>query len=167
MTLKVVEEYCWAITRVPRWSCCGRSSSSVPEFGFKLDSLVWKSTVNSGFRKIRLATDLPGGECLYISWTHLKLSEHSALLKGRSRGTSWYRLQEETRNVMDNRFVRMAVGKWCDTRISNWFQSFLSVPFTRVTGWVPLHIVVICGISRLFFSLYVSSRVFYFMQNGR
>lgn len=35
---KQAEEYCWAITRAAGRSCCGRSVSSVMEFGFKQDS---------------------------------------------------------------------------------------------------------------------------------
>jgi hypothetical protein len=33
---KMAEEYCWAITQVAGRSCCGRSGSSVFEFGFQL-----------------------------------------------------------------------------------------------------------------------------------
>jgi hypothetical protein len=32
--IKVVEEYCWAITQGEWLSCCGQSSSSVLEFTF-------------------------------------------------------------------------------------------------------------------------------------
>ena len=37
---KEAEEYCWAITQAAGRSCCGRSGSSVLEFGFRLDPLV-------------------------------------------------------------------------------------------------------------------------------
>ena len=33
----MTEEYCWAITQAAGRSCCGRSGSSVLEFGFQLD----------------------------------------------------------------------------------------------------------------------------------
>jgi len=36
----VAEDYRWAITQVAWRSCCGRSDSSVLDFGFKLASLV-------------------------------------------------------------------------------------------------------------------------------
>jgi hypothetical protein len=38
---KVAEEYFWAITQAAGRSWCGRSGSSEPEFGFKLDFLVY------------------------------------------------------------------------------------------------------------------------------
>jgi hypothetical protein len=41
---KVAEEYCWAITLATGRSCCCRSGSSVLDFGFQLDSLVYTYT---------------------------------------------------------------------------------------------------------------------------
>ena len=41
---KVAEEYSWAITEAVVRSCCGRSGSSVTEFLFQLDSLVYAYT---------------------------------------------------------------------------------------------------------------------------
>jgi len=38
--IRLAEEYCWAITQAAGRSCCGRSGSSVLEFGYQLDSLV-------------------------------------------------------------------------------------------------------------------------------
>ena len=38
--MKFVKEYCWAITQPARQSCCGRSASSVLQFGFQLESFV-------------------------------------------------------------------------------------------------------------------------------
>jgi len=38
---KMTEEYCWAITRAERRSCCCRSDSGVLEFGLHMHSLVY------------------------------------------------------------------------------------------------------------------------------
>jgi hypothetical protein len=38
---KVAEEYCWAITQSAARSWCGRSGSSVLDFGFQLNCLVY------------------------------------------------------------------------------------------------------------------------------
>jgi hypothetical protein len=35
-----VEEYCWSITLAEGRSCCGRSGSSVLEFGLQLESIL-------------------------------------------------------------------------------------------------------------------------------
>jgi hypothetical protein len=37
---KMEAEHCWAITQAEGWSYCGRSGSSVLEFGFQMESLV-------------------------------------------------------------------------------------------------------------------------------
>ena len=49
------EEYCWAITQEAERSCCGRSSSSVTQFVFQPDSLVYAHTVVRLYSQIRPA----------------------------------------------------------------------------------------------------------------
>jgi hypothetical protein len=41
-TTKLAEEYCWAITEVVGPSCFTRSGSSVLDFEFQLDALIYK-----------------------------------------------------------------------------------------------------------------------------
>jgi len=61
----VAEKYCWVIIMAAGLSCGGRSDSSMLDFGFQLDYLVYILTYmyiclfNSKFCKNRLAQDLP------------------------------------------------------------------------------------------------------------
>ena len=59
----VTEEYCWAMTQEAGRSCRGRSGSSVMEFGFELDSLVYTYIVDRMYTEFRLAPDL--AQCNY------------------------------------------------------------------------------------------------------
>ena len=52
---KVAEEYCWPITQAAERSWCGLSRSSEPEFGFKLDFLVYIYTVEPRLSEIKMA----------------------------------------------------------------------------------------------------------------
>ena len=53
--MKVVEEYCWAVTQASGLSCCELSGSSVMECGFEPDSLVYTYVVNHMCSQFRLA----------------------------------------------------------------------------------------------------------------
>ena len=56
---KVKKEYCWAITEAAGRSCCGVSSSSALEFGFKLDSLIQIPQLTKRILSFQLAPYLP------------------------------------------------------------------------------------------------------------
>jgi hypothetical protein len=58
---EVEEEYCWAITRAAGRSYCGRSDSSILDFGFQLDSLAVDHT--QAYTKFRLTFDFSGSNC--------------------------------------------------------------------------------------------------------
>lgn len=64
---KVVDEYCWLITLAAGWSYCGQSGSSVLQFRFHLEALVYMTIHNSNLRKIQLALDFGNVTCC-ISW---------------------------------------------------------------------------------------------------
>ena len=69
---KVAEKYCWAIAQAVGRSRCGRSGSSVLEFGFQLESHVHTYTFDYLRTQLQLESDLPvrdycvsRGKCLY------------------------------------------------------------------------------------------------------
>jgi hypothetical protein len=41
--MKLAEEYCWTMTQAAGWSCRDGSDSIALEFGFQLDSLLYRS----------------------------------------------------------------------------------------------------------------------------
>lgn len=53
--IKMAEEYCWVITLGVSRSCYGKPSSSVLEFGFKLDTILHTHTVEHMATQFRLA----------------------------------------------------------------------------------------------------------------
>jgi hypothetical protein len=54
----VAEEYCWAIKKVAgRRSCCGRLGFGVQEFGYELESSVYRHVVDILYDKFRPAPD--------------------------------------------------------------------------------------------------------------
>jgi len=63
----MTEDYCWAKTQIDGRSCCGRSGSSVLDFGFQLDSLLFILYVTDHMCiELRLEQDLwEAWECLY------------------------------------------------------------------------------------------------------
>ena len=49
---KVAEEYCWVISHAVGQSYHGQSGSSVFEFGFKLDSIVYTQTTGHTYTQL-------------------------------------------------------------------------------------------------------------------
>jgi hypothetical protein len=59
----VAEEYCWAITQAAGRSCCGRSGSSMLEFGFQLDTQVYAKVVDRVMQPIPVAKLSEAWDC--------------------------------------------------------------------------------------------------------
>jgi len=53
--IKMAEEYCWVITLAVSRLCCGQPGSSILEFGFQLDTIVYTHTVEHMDTHFRLA----------------------------------------------------------------------------------------------------------------
>jgi hypothetical protein len=53
--MKLTEEYCWALTQVAGLSRFGQTVSSVLEFGFEPDSVVYTYVVDRMCTQFRLA----------------------------------------------------------------------------------------------------------------
>jgi hypothetical protein len=61
----VAEEYCQAIAPEQGQSSCGRSDSSVTDFGFHLVSLVQTYIVDHVYNQFRLAPELSESNCAF------------------------------------------------------------------------------------------------------
>jgi len=52
---EVVDEYCWLITLAAGWSYCGQSVSSVLEFKFHLEAVVYTGIRDHTYTKLQLS----------------------------------------------------------------------------------------------------------------
>ena len=140
----VAEEYCWAITQAAGRSCCGRSGSSVLEFGYQLDCLVCTAArLNWAIQFLTVAYDGACAPNVSAEWRnflrHLSLQEKKKTWWQLASPCCWNRARRLTCFISATVTRKdMRFGTWTDPSFQRHYR-LSTIPDDGVTV-TPKHV---------------------------